>query len=78
MTIRPSRKELEYVTSKIFEAIQKGQVPGVTPNDVRLITEPEHLALYDMVDLGYRSTKTANEIIGFFKKSTENYNPGTK
>jgi hypothetical protein len=68
MTIRPARKELEYITSRIVEAIQKGQVPGVTTSDITLITDPEHLAIYDSVDLMYKTVKTGSSILEYFKK----------
>jgi len=68
MTIRPAKKDLEYVTSRIFEAVQKGQVPGVTTSDITLITEPEHLAIYDSVDMMYKTVKAGSNIIEYFKK----------
>lgn len=70
MALRPTRKEKEHVISEIYKAIQKGELK-VSPEDVRLITDPEHLALYEFVDTFYQMGKTVEIISKYFKRTKE-------
>jgi len=73
MSLRP-KEGREGKIVDIYKAVVDGKVPGVSPEDVILVTDKDHLELYDIADFSFEVEKGVDYLRNFFqkvKKTTE-------
>jgi len=60
MSLRPADESKMGKILEVYKHIIEGKIPGVTVGDITLISDPKHLACYQIADTIYTAGKTVN------------------
>jgi hypothetical protein len=77
MALRAVDESKSVKVIELYRRVAEGKIPGITPDDIKLVSDPKHLALYQLADIVHAGQNVL-ECIARGIESTMNSNKGTE